>query len=766
MLLYNSYLHYGIPARFDQFTSDHLSELLKFLAHTGNDEYRPTALDAGFASFPQVEWRRSSTTRRNMNAQKRTSTKKPVSSGEDRKTQSTDSVRQSLQRILETLRKGGIAEPAKALEQIALLAYMKLLDEREPLAGSKIFPGNESRYRWSNFLKYARPDLHTLLTNQVLPYLSTLDNVAPVIAEYYRGSSLEIENPAVLDRVFHGIDSIDFWLFRPDEMGVILEELLSNAELSTQFRTPRPLRQFMVQVLDPKPGETIYDPACGTGGFLTEVVAQLEKNQSTPKADRTEFAQLLYGTDTSRRMIRLARMNLELQGIPPANVQRVNPVVAYGGLLPREMERKYDLVLCAPPFDGSPPPDEIRTDLPVPSSRLEILFLEIAMVSLRPGGRAAIIVPDSLLFGAGKTSTEVRRILLTDYQVLAVFPLPAATLKAHSATKASVVVLQNPLHATNRKMQTRTVWFSEVDLENPAQTLDHWSAYAASNFEQPPGIETGRVVKNGEDIRHWWASIDTIAKNDFDLSAFRYKPREDQLALTEPKEQLAELKKQLDLFNRQLIESAKTQEALRTPKFREGIQTRKLADLVDITSGTTPSTNEPEYWNGTTPWVSPKDMKRPIIEDTIDHVSDMAVQKYRRALVDEGTLIVVARSMILEKKLPLAITASRLMISQDILALKPKPDSGVTAWYLFAYLTAIEDQILAGMQGTTHGSRKLPTALLNDLDIPIFSRKKMHQVEQLGMLSANLHIVVSKIKQLTETLFPMTLRAVFQELGK
>lgn len=701
-----------------------------------------------------------------MNAKKRTSAKKQPPADVERKTQSKDSVRQSLQHILETLRKGGIAEPAKALEQIALLAYMKLLDEREPLAGSKIFPGNESRYRWSNFLKYARPNLHTLLTNQVLPYLSTLDNVAPVIAEYYRGSSLEIEDSAVLERVFHEIDEIDFLSLRPDEMGVILEELLSNADLSTQFRTPQPLRQFMVQVLDPKPGETVYDPACGTGGFLTEVVAQLEKNQSTPKADRTGFAQLLYGTDTSRRMIRLARMNLELQGIPPANVQRTNPVVAYGGLLPREMEQKYDLVLCAPPFDGSPPPDEIRTDLPVPSSRLEILFLEIAMVSLHPGGRAAIILPDSLLFGAGKTSTEVRRILLTDYQVLAVFPLPLSTLKAHSATKASVVVFQKPSQPIKRRMQTQSVWFSEVELASPEKALEGWSAYRVSNYEQPPGIETGRVVPNGSDISHWWASIETIANNGFDLSAFRYRPRQDNITLAEPKEQLAELEKQIEFANRQLIESIRTQEALRSPEFREGIKTRKLGELVDISSGRTPPTNDPAFWTGTTPWLSPKDMKRPVITDTIDHVSEMALQKYPGALVDEGTLLVVARSMILDKKLPLAIAGSRLMISQDILALKPKPDSSVTAWYLFAYLTAIEGQILAGMQGTTHGSLKLPREMIVDLDVPIFTAEKMRQVEQLGHAYANLHNVITTMKQMTDSLIPITLRAVFQDLWR
>lgn len=701
-----------------------------------------------------------------MSAQKRTSHKKQASSDQDRKTQSADHVRQTLQRILETLRKGGIAEPVNALEQIALLAYMKLLDEREDEKRSKIFPGQDNRYRWSNFQKYARPNLHTLLTDQVIPYLSTLDNVAPTIAEYYRGVSLEIEDPAVLDRVFHEIDAIDFLSLRPDEMGLILEELLSNAGLPTQFRTPRPLRQFMVRLVEPKSGEMVYDPACGTGGFLTEVVAYLEAEHDMSAHDRSQWGQFLYGNDSARRMIRLARMNLEFQRIPPDNIQRANSVVAYGGLLPREMERKYDLVLCAPPFDGAPPRDEVRTDLPIQSSRLEILFLEIAMVSLRPGGRAAIVVPDSLLENAGKTYTDVRRILLTDYQVLAVFPLPLSTLKAHSATKASIVVFQKPLQPMKRKMQTRSVWFSEVDLASPEKVIGEWLAYRASSYEQPPGLETGRVVANGSEISRWWAPMETIENNGFDLSAFRYRPRQDEVVLAEPKEQLAELEKQLEFANRQLIESISTQEALRSPKFREGIKTRKLGELVDISSGRTPPTNDTAFWNGTIPWASPKDMKRPVIADTIDHVSEMALQKYPGALVDQGALLVVARSMILDKKLPLAIAGSRLMISQDIFAIKPKPGSGVTPWYLFAYLTAIEAQILSSMHGTTHGSLKLPKELLLELDIPIFTPEKMRHIEQIGSGYANLHNVITTMKQRTESLFPMTLRAVFQDLWR
>ena len=188
-------------------------------------------------------------------------------------------VRKTLDRITDVLWAGGVSNPVTYIEQISYLIYLKLLDEKEAsgelqarLAGGDtktLFPKQSQRFRWSEFRFLSGEDLRNFMRDEIFPYMGNLVKQAPRVAEYFRDAILEITDPAVLKQVIDEIDAIEFAKLGSDVKGDIFEYLLTHlgqSSLNGQFRTPRQIRTMMVQLADPDFGDTIYDPACGTGG--------------------------------------------------------------------------------------------------------------------------------------------------------------------------------------------------------------------------------------------------------------------------------------------------------------------------------------------------------------------------------------------------------------------------------------------------------------------------------------------------------------------
>ena len=183
---------------------------------------------------------------------------------------------------------GGVTNPVTYIEQISYLIYLKLLDEEESSRelrgrlgagdGTKLFPGQTGRYRWSKWRFKSGTDLRDFVRDEVFPYMASLVKHEPQVADYFRDAVLEIVDPNVLKQVIDELDSIRFRGLGPDTKGDIFEYLLTHlgqSALNGQFRTPRQIRAFMVEMVDPNLGYTVYDPACGTAGFLIDVVDRL-----------------------------------------------------------------------------------------------------------------------------------------------------------------------------------------------------------------------------------------------------------------------------------------------------------------------------------------------------------------------------------------------------------------------------------------------------------------------------------------------------------
>jgi type I restriction enzyme M protein len=525
-------------------------------------------------------------------------------------------LRRKLDRITDILWAGGVTNPVTYIEQISYLIYLKLLDEEEssrelktrllgkPINGNGrlLYPKQAERYRWTKWRFKSGPDLRDYVRDEVFPYMASLVKEEPQIAEYFRDAILEIVDPNVLKQVVDEIDGIDFAKLGTDVKGDIFEYLLTHlgqSALNGQFRTPRQIRTMMVAMIDPDLGDTIFDPACGTGGFLIDSVEYilakystvpqevpiygeewLEKKGQSIEEARKEIPTLqtyrkgpgekipdwgilersIYGIDVSRQMMRIAMMNLVLHGIRQANVKRANTLSDMGGLSEDDLSRRYKVILSNPPFAGVLPKESIRKDLPTNSKKSELLFLGIMMEALAPGGQCAVVVPEGLLFGSTSAHVELRRKLIEDYDLLAVVSLPAGVFKPYAGVKTGILVFRRP--SSNEKRQSKIknskVWFYEIRAdgfdpdkisgggrpETPERNdipdlLFQWANYKKSGFNTPPGVESETLLPAGSDkTRCWWTTIEDVVGHDYNLAAGRYKP---QIAEKAPDEDPAEL---------------------------------------------------------------------------------------------------------------------------------------------------------------------------------------------------------------------------------
>ncbi len=541
-------------------------------------------------------------------------------------------LRRKLDRITNLLFAGGVTNPVTYIEQISYLIYLKLLDEeessrelKERLLGNKtngngrlLFPKQAERFRWSKWRFKSGTDLRDFVRDHVFPYMASLVKEEPQIAEYFRDAVLEIVDPNVLKQVIDEIDGVEFSKMGTDAKGDIYEYLLTylgkiDAQTLGQFRTPRQIRTMMVEMVNPDLGDTIYDPACGTGGFLIDAIEYilakysseptevpiygeewLEKRNQTIDEAKKEIPTLqtylkgpgekipdwgilersIYGIDVSRQMMRIAMMNLVLHGIRQANVKRANTLSDMGGLSEDDLKRRYRVILSNPPFAGVLPKESIRKDLPTNSKKSELLFLGVMMEALAPSGQCAVVVPEGLLFGSTSAHVELRRKLVEDFDLLAVVSLPAGVFKPYAGVKTGVLVFRRPASGVKidkKTKQKEKVWFYEVRAdgfdpdkisgggrpETPERNdipdlLSQWKVYKESKFANPPGVEAGTLLPPGsEEPRCWWATIKAVADNDYNLAAGHYKP---QIAEKAPEEDPAQLIRETLAIEREIAE--------------------------------------------------------------------------------------------------------------------------------------------------------------------------------------------------------------------
>ena len=484
-----------------------------------------------------------------------------------------------LSRLNDYLWTAGLTDPMTRIQQISFFFFLKMLEEQdiamerqEKLTGIKhhsLFRGKNEKYRWSQWRVKTGKDLYKFVRDEVFPFVEEMHNSHANISQIFQGAKLIIPDEAVLTRTVAIIDTIDFSSLDTDVKGDLYETLLSSIKSAGelgQFLTPRHIIRAIVEMVNPKIGEIILDPACGTGGFLITANEHIKYKNSDPKnieerdnrkigyGDKLNKEQQLflesktfYGYDIGTEMVRLALMNLILHGIEGAHVHKKDTVA---GAEDEEDLRRFDIVLTNPPFAGKVHRERINPTLPVKSNKTQVLFLGYVINSLKLNGRAGIILPEGSLFGTNKDDKEIRRYLLENTKLEAVVSMPAGVFQPYAGVKTSFLVFKRkPSPKLDEKEQ---IWF--FDMKGDGSSLTAAKKFGPQYKNDIPKLlelwlarrsfsEGGGKDRSIEKPYSWLTAVKDIAENDYILSVNTYNPYsgEEEVNHRDPKEILREI---------------------------------------------------------------------------------------------------------------------------------------------------------------------------------------------------------------------------------
>lgn len=504
----------------------------------------------------------------------------------------TPDMRRSIDQIRDYLFGGGYPDPVSNAEQLAFLFFFYLVEGidaenaqrakvmkqsytplfagewtlKNPLNatdGKPVIP--RERFRWSVWAKGLSGEaLVRFVRDEVFPFFAELGEQGA--HNFMNGARLTIDEPTVLTQVVALVDGLRLDQCDADTKGDLFEHVLRQIKQAGelgQFRTPRHVIRAIVDMIDPKVGETIYDPAAGTAGFLVAAYNHMRLANSSPAAvedvdidgkkqrrglgDKLSAAQAaalnnatFYGNDVDPKMVRLATMNLTLRGLPNVRILLRNVLTT---TLDNERKRElglpqegYHVVLANPPFSGRVDKDRIVDDVKVgTTTATELLFLKYMLDSLRPstpsgkegGGRCGVIVPEGVLFGSTGAHKELRRQLIENNRVEAVLSLPGGVFQPYSGVKTSVLLFRKGgstervlfLHADNDGYK--------LDANHDTPIVDDDLPGLIEAYKNRDGCWTRWQARDGQaewSEKWWFADAATLRANDFNLSAGRYRP--------------------------------------------------------------------------------------------------------------------------------------------------------------------------------------------------------------------------------------------------
>jgi type I restriction enzyme M protein len=442
---------------------------------------------------------------------------------------------------------GGLSNPLSAIEQISYLIFMKRLDDldthnmnaaqaRGQPYGS-IFEGFED-CRWSRWKYMNAESMYKHVTQSVFPFIKELHNGEDTVySKAMKDATFMIPKPSLLQEAVALVDEINIGE-RPDVQGDIYEHLLGElktAGKNGQFRTPRHIIRMMVELVDPDIGQKICDPACGTAGFLIAAYQHILKKYTRPdmiKIDedgtphnligdrivKKEHWHLLwnetfFGFDFEITMIRIALMNMILHGITNPNIQQIDTLSKRFSQTAR-----YEIVFANPPFAGYVDRSDINDNFKVETTKTELLFLELFFNLLTMGGKAAVIVPNGVLFGSSNAHVKTRKLILENCDLQAVISMPSGVFQPYSGVGTAVLVFVKGGH-------TEKVWF--YDMRHDGYTLDQKRDFLDGKGDIPDIIQKFRMREESE--QSVLVPFEKIKQNNYDLSFSRFKRAEREL---------------------------------------------------------------------------------------------------------------------------------------------------------------------------------------------------------------------------------------------
>lgn len=391
----------------------------------------------------------------------------------------TGELKSQIDQIWNTFWTGGISNTITIVEQLTYLIFIKDLDETEQLNERKakrltidytpIFAANQQHFRWKNLKEMDVNERHQIFSNTVdgiFPFIRTLGSEKSMFSKFMRGASFGINKPSVLDQVMEKLERID--MSKQDTKGDIYEYLLSKLEgggTAGQFRTPRHIIKLMVALMNPTLEDIISDPSAGTAGFLVASKEYIDSHYEVTELDKHKDhinKNMFHGTEFDATMLRIASMNLYLHGVEEPNLIDVDAVSK-----DNTTAEAHSLVLANPPFKGTIDKDSIALGLKniTNTSKTELLFLALILRQLKKGGRAAVIVPDGVLFGGSNAHQSIRKEIIENHKLEAVISMPSGVFKPYAGVSTAIMIFTK-----TETGGTDHVWF--YDMKADGKSLD------------------------------------------------------------------------------------------------------------------------------------------------------------------------------------------------------------------------------------------------------------------------------------------------------
>lgn len=451
------------------------------------------------------------------------------------------SLQQKIDRITDILRRDdGISGAMHYTEQTSWVLFLKFLDDYESekedeavLSGKDYQPVLDDEHRWSSWacpknadgkldINRVRTggDLTDYVNNKLFPYLKGFADTAatgagadPKSFTYKIGGIFQyldnkVASGHTLREVLDIIDTLNFQ--SGDEMfelSLVYEGLLQNmgdaGGYAGEFYTPRPVVRAMLKVIDPKAGQTIYDAAAGSCGFLVEAFDHLKAKKGELSTEQWNFIQrdTFFGFEKTSLAYVMGMMNMILHGIESPNLYRGNTLTQ--NIRDIQEKDRYDIILANPPFGGKEKP-QIQQNFPIQANATELLFMQHFMKTLKSGGKAAIVVPEGVLFQTNSAFKQVKQELLENFDLHTILSLPAGVFLPYSGVKTNVLFFE-------RSGGTSDVWYYECE---PEQKLTKNKPITDKHLEEFVKLYSSRDTTE----RSWTVSASKLSE-DYDLSA-------------------------------------------------------------------------------------------------------------------------------------------------------------------------------------------------------------------------------------------------------
>jgi type I restriction enzyme M protein len=525
------------------------------------------------------------------------------------------------------LRKQGLREGIERFTEFSNLLFLKLISEieedREQAGGKRIL---EKRYCWPAFADKAADDMLDYINDTILPRLVNKYNHSGDVFQ----SRLLITNADTLKRIVTKLSALRLLDADSDIKGDAFEYFLKNSisvgnDLGEYF-TPRHIVKLMVDLVDPRYGDTVYDPACGTGGFLIQAFRHIKgKVHETAKSLRVLKEDTIYGRELTGTA-KIAKMNMIIIGDGHTNIKQMDSLAA-------PVKKQYDVVLTNYPFSQQ---TDFSSYYDLETENANPVFLKHVIDALKVGGRAGVVVPEGVLFDSSVQFAKVRRILLESCDLEAVVNLHEYVFRPYTGQPTSILIFV-------KGRPTKKTWFFEVKQDGYEKSIRQHGRRPS----QQNDLTLLRQAWNdrADTDRSFSVDIDTIKAHDYKLTIDEYRS-----------------------------EHAKS----------GWVSLGGKNGICDIVIGGTPSTTNRQYYGGNNLWVKIKDLTRTdgmYVYDTEEKITDAGVENSSVKLIRQGTLL-------LSFKLSLgkvAIAGHDLYTNEAIAALIPR-DGRALPKYLYYVL--------------------------------------------------------------------------------